>query len=272
MRIAVCVAAVPHPDKVKWDRFRQLLDVQDAEMVLNPADRLALELAARAAKASESMFDAYSAGVGASSALREAAAFGAARLVAITDPLLEQADEAGIASALAAAVQKDGAHVVFCGAATASLGSGSVPGYLSAFLSASLRCEAIEVSAAGDTLDVTSLRGSELVKTSVSLTPEPEHRSGTTAAVIAAAAYGISVRTVSPILLMRASKKPIEEVTLADVSDGRMNSTAPLPMTGASDGPLESNRKKRANETVDGPDAAARAMTLVAALRERQLV
>ncbi len=261
MRIAVCVAAVPHPDKVKWDRFRQLLDVQDAEMLLNPADRMAVELAARLAKARETTFDAYSAGVGASSALREAAAFGAARLVAITDPLLEQADEAGIAAALAAALQEDGADVVFCGASTASLGSGSVAGYLSAFLGAGLRCEAVEVGAAGDSLDVTCIRGSDLVRSGA---PAP--------IVIAAAAYGISVRSISPILLMRASKKPIEEVSLADVSDGRINSTAPLPTTGASDGPLESNRKKRANEIVDGPDAAARAMTLVAALRERQLV
>jgi electron transfer flavoprotein beta subunit len=261
VRIAVCVAAVPHPDKVKWDRFRQLLDVQDAEMVLNPADRVALELAARLAKASETTFDAYSAGLGASSALREAAAFGAARLVAITDPLLEQADEAGIAAALAAALQKDGADVVFCGAATASLGTGAVPGYLSAFLSAGLLCEAVEVGAAGDALDATCIRDDELVRSSA---PAP--------VVIAAAAYGISVRTVSPILVMRASKKPIEEVSLVDVSDGRINSTAPLPTTGASDGPLESNRRKRSNEIVDGPDAAARAMTLVAALRERQLV
>ena len=58
VRIAVCVAAVPHPDKVKWDRFRQLLDVQDAEPVLNPADRFALELAAQLAKASQRAFDA----------------------------------------------------------------------------------------------------------------------------------------------------------------------------------------------------------------------
>jgi hypothetical protein len=71
---------------------------------------------------------------------------------------------------------------------------------------------------------------------------------------------------------MRASKKPVDELTLAEVADGRINSSATLASTGVTDGPLESNRKKRANEIVDGLDAAARAITLVGALRDRQLV
>src|SRR5215472_19136226 len=100
MRIVACVAAVPHPDKVKWDRFRQLLDTQDAEPVLNPVDRHALELAANLAKQTNSAFDAMCAGAGASAALREAAVFGANRLIAIADDALESADETGIAAAL----------------------------------------------------------------------------------------------------------------------------------------------------------------------------
>src|SRR5215467_344199 len=126
--IAVCVAAVPNPEKVKWDRFRQLLDTQDAEPVLNPADRLALELAAQLAKATGSTFDAYSAGSGATAALREAAGFGAQRLVAVLDPLLDGADEAGVAAVLAKAIEHSGwADVIMCGAATSSLGAGAVP-------------------------------------------------------------------------------------------------------------------------------------------------
>lgn len=257
MRIAVCVAAVPHPDKVKWDRFRQLLDVQDAEPVLNPVDRMALELAARLSKAVGATFDAYSAGMGASAALREAASFGAQRLIAISDPVLENADEAGIAAALAAAIEKSGgADVIVCGAATASTGSGAVPGYLSAFASAGLRAGVVDVQPVSDALEVTVIDGSALVRASA-LTP----------VVLAAAPYGINTRTLSPILLMRASKKPIEELSLADTGV-----PLPLPVTGATDGPLESNRKKRANERVEGPDLQSRAITLVAALRERQLV
>jgi electron transfer flavoprotein beta subunit len=257
VRIAVCVAAVPHPDKVKWDRFRQLLDVQDAEPVLNPADRLALELAARLAKATGATFDAYSAGAGASAALREAAAFGAQRLVAIADPALENADEAGVAAALAAAIGKSGgADVIVCGAATASTGAGAVPGYLSAFANASLRAGVVGVQPAGGALEVSVIEGAALV-----------HAAPSTPLVLAAAPFGIDVRTVSPILLMRATKKPIEEMSLADIA-----APEPLPTTGANDGPLESNRKKRANELVEGPDADARAITLVAALRDRQLL
>lgn len=262
MRIAVCVAAVPNPEKVKWDRFRQLLDVQDAEPVLNPADRNALELAAQLAKSSGATFDVYSAGPGASAALREAAVFGAQRLIAISDPLLENADEAGVAGALAAAISKDGgADVVICGPQTTSFGSGSVAGYLSAALGAGLRADVVGLESDGAALRVTQIDAPSLVRSNAS-----------TPLVVAAAAYGIATRTVSPILLMRASKKPVEELTLSDVSDGRINSVSNMPTTGVVDGPLESNRKKRANEIVDGPDAAARAITLVSALRDRQLI
>jgi len=261
-RIAVCVAAVPNPDKVKWDRFRQLLDVQDAEPVLNPADRGALELAAQLAQRDGSSFEAFCAGPGASAALREAAGFGASRLVVITDPALENADEAGIAAALAGAIQRAGsADVVLCGATTSSYGSGAVPGYLSAFLKTGLFVDAVAIEPEGDGLHVTSIVDPSLVRVRA-----------TRPVVVAAAPYGIKTRVVSPILLMRAAKKPIEELTLADVSDGRMNSTAALPMSGAVDAPFESNRKKRLNESVDGPDAASRAITLVAALRGRNLV
>jgi electron transfer flavoprotein beta subunit len=257
VRIAVCVAAVPHPDKVKWDRFRQLLDVQDAEPVLNPADRLALELAALLAKAADATFDAYSAGAGASAALREAAAFGAQRLVAVSDAALERADEAGIAAALAAAISKSGgADAIVCGAATASNGSGAVPGYLSAFADAGLRAGVISAQPSGDLLDVTAIDGPALIRTTTAVP-----------VVLAAAPYGINARTLSPILLMRASKKPIEELSLADAG-----APTPLPTSGALDGPLESNRKKRANEVIEGSDAQTRAITLVAALRERQLI
>jgi electron transfer flavoprotein beta subunit len=257
VRIAVCVAAVPNPDKVKWDRLRQLLDLQDAEPVLNPADRAALELAAQLGKASGDSFVAWSAGAGASAALREAAAFGAARLIAIGEAELDGVDEAGVAAALAAAIQKDGgADVVLCGAGTSSYGSGAVPGYLSAFLNAGLRTGAIAIETTGDTCAVTSISGSSLVRTRAS-----------TPAVVAAAPYGVAVRSISPILLMRAAKKPIEAMSLAQIG-----APVPLPTTGAIDGPLESNRKKRVNEVVDGPVAAARAITLVSALRERRLV
>lgn len=262
LRIAVCVAAVPNPEKVKWDRFRQLLDLQEADAQLNPADRNALELGAQLAKATGGSFDAFSAGPDASAALREAAGFGAGRVVSIVDPALENADAGAIAAVLAAAIKKAGAFdVVLCGHATSSYGGGAVPGYLSAFLNASLRAEAVAIELEGDALQVSLIDGPSLIRTRAA---QP--------VVVSVAPYGIKTRVISPILLMRAAKKPIEEFALADVSDGRISSTVPLPTTGATDGPLESNRKRRANEVVEGPDAASRAITLVSELRERSLV
>jgi electron transfer flavoprotein beta subunit len=257
MRILVAVAAVPNPDKVKWDRFRQLLDVQDAEPVLNPVDRNALELAAALAKQTGSSFDALCAGSGASAALREAAVFGAERLIAIDDEALESADESGVAASLAAAVRHLGyGDVIFCGASTASFGSGAVPGILSALLEASLIVDELGTEIVDDRFSVTTLGAESLWKVLLR-----------TPCVVTAAPFGIKVRAISPLLLMRAAKKPVERLSLEQIG-----CEIPLPTSGVVDGALESNRAKKSAEVVEGLDAAARAVTLIGALREKQAI
>ena len=148
-----------------------------------------------------------------------------------------------------------------CGAATSSYGRGAVPGYLSAFLKAGLRADAIVLEPSEGGVGVTSISGPSLVRANASFP-----------AIIIAAPYGIAVRTISPILLMRGAKKPVETIGLAALASALPSPSGPLPSTGASNGPLESNRKRRLNEAIDGPDASARAITLVSALRERELV
>jgi electron transfer flavoprotein beta subunit len=257
MRIAACVAAVPNPDNVKWDRFRQLLDVQDAEPVLNPIDRHALELAAGLAKQTASTFDAICVGSGASAALREAAVFGANRLIAVTDEALEAADEAGIAAALAATLRHvGGADIVLCGGSAAAYGSGAVPGYLSAELDARLLTDALAIEVL-DGAPTATLLGSDLLWKMPLNVP----------VVLTAAPFGIKVRAVSPLLLMKAAKRPIESLTLSDVG-----CDVPVPSSGAVDGQFESTHGKKGMEIVEGPDALTRAITLVAALRDRQAV
>ena len=254
VRIVACVAAVPNPDNVKWDRLRQLLDTQEAELVLNPVDRNALELAASLAKQMGATFDATCAGVGASAALREAAVFGAKRLVAIADGALENADASGVAPALAAAIgHLGGADVVFCGASTSSIGSGALPGLLSARLNADLFADAVSTDAGDAGPAVTVLGPSELWRMSL-----------TTPAVVAAAPFGIDARAISPLLLMRASKQPIESVTLAEIG-----CETPLPATGATDGAFTPARSKKTMGLVEGIDAGERAVTLISVLRER---
>jgi electron transfer flavoprotein beta subunit len=183
--------------------------------------------------------------------------FGAGRLIALADDALEGADEAGIAAALAAAlVHLGGADVVFCGASTASYGSGAVPGLLSARLNAGLYVDALGTEMIDDRLSIAVLGADSLWNVRPALP-----------AVIAAAPYGIKVRAVSPLLLIKASKKTIESLTLADVG-----CDVPLPSTGAADGTIESARTKKSMEIVEGSDAAARAITLVAALRDKHAV
>lgn len=255
MRIVVCVAPVPNPDKVKWDRFRQLVDLQDAEPVLNPADRYALEIAASLAKQTGSTFDAVCAGAGASAALREAAVFGADRLVAVADDALETADEVAIGAALAATITHlGGSDIVFCGAATASFGSGAVPGYLSARFDAGLLVDALGAQVEDDGVWISVLAAGGSWKVRVSLP-----------AVVTAAPFGIKVRTISAVLLMKAAKKAITSVSLSDVG-----CALPLATSGTLDGPLESNRGKKGMEVIDRDDASTRAITLVGELRGRR--
>ncbi len=256
-RIVACVTAVPDPEKIAWDRFRQLLDTQDAEPVLNAADRNALEIAAALAKSRGATFDAIAVGAGASSALRAAAVFGAARLLHVAgDGIDEAADAAGIAAILDGAIaHTGGADIVTCGDATSSYGSGAVPGYLSASLGAQLLVGVLETAMTDGGLRATSIRG----VTTVSVAVRPP-------AVIVAAPYGIAVRTISPLLLMRAAKRPIETIALESLN------LAPLPTTGAGDGPLQSASGRRSAERIEGVDAGARAATLAAALRERALL
>ena len=257
MRIVACVAAVPNPEKVKWDRFRQLLDLQEAEPVLNPADKNALELAAALAKQAGATFDAICAGPGASAALREAAVFGADGLVALEGEALESADEAGVAAALSAAIKhRGGADVIFCGPSTTAHGTGAVPGILSALLKTSTRVDVLGVEHAGETLRLTTLCDAQVCR----ITAAPP-------LVVVAAPYGIKVRTVSPLLLMKAAKRVPTLLSLDEIG-----CPLPLPTTGAVDGPLESARGRHIGEIIDGPDAASRAISLVAALREKQAI
>ncbi|HXW76311.1 MAG TPA: hypothetical protein VEJ20_02780, partial [Candidatus Eremiobacteraceae bacterium] len=214
MRIVTCVAAVPNPDKVKWDRFRQLLDVQDAEPVLNPFDRNALELSADLAKQSGSAFEAICVGAGATAALREAAVFGAQRLIAIEDDALEGADECGVAAALSSAVRSiGGADVILCGPFAAAFGSGAVPGLISAHLDASLLVDAVGVQTSGNGISATLLGEASLQQIEIA-----------TPVVIAAAPYGIKARAISPLLLVKAAKRAIESMTLAAIA-------CPLPLS-----------------------------------------
>src|SRR5262249_36834550 len=127
-------------------------------------------------------------------------------------------------------------------------------------LDAGLRADVVGLALDGAGVAMTSIHGSTLARTIA----EPP-------LVIAASPYGIKTRVVSPILLMRASKKPVEALTASDLSEARAALSA-ITSPGVTGGPLESNRKRRLNELVEGDDSAGRAITLASALRERHLV
>ena len=254
LRIVACVAAVPNPEKVKWDRFRQLLDTQDAEPVLNPADRSALELASAIAKQAGTTFDAICVGADASPALREAAVFGAERLFQIDS---EPADAASVAAVLAAAIgHLGGADLIICGNTTASYGTGTLPGYLSAFAGTGLFTDVLRAEVADGRIALSLLRSDAIIALD-----------GALPLALVAAPYGMDVRSVSAIALMRAAKKVITRIAAE-----HLQIPSPLPATGAVDGALESAFGRKAATVVEGDDARSRAALLVAALREREAV
>jgi electron transfer flavoprotein beta subunit len=99
MRVVVCVKQVYDPKTVKISRSREELDLREAELITNPADRYALEAALRLAEALGGEVIALTVGQPESEdAVREAIAFGADR------GLLVDAEGGGDAPRLAGSV------------------------------------------------------------------------------------------------------------------------------------------------------------------------
>lgn len=107
MRIIVCIKGVPKPETVKVDPETHTLKRESAELILNPFDRSALEMAARLKEKYSAEVIALS--MGPSNAillLKEAYAICADRMVLLSDRAFAGADTLATSKVLAAAIKR----------------------------------------------------------------------------------------------------------------------------------------------------------------------
>lgn len=134
MRVIVCVKQVYDPKTVKISRSREELDLREAVLITNPADRIALEAALKLRDAAGAEVVALSAGpASADDAVREAIAMGADRGVLVrAEGALEGA---AVTRLLAAAISRIGqADLVLTGSRGGFNGTGGTAPRLAAEL------------------------------------------------------------------------------------------------------------------------------------------
>ncbi|MDR1069372.1 MAG: electron transfer flavoprotein subunit beta/FixA family protein [Gracilibacteraceae bacterium] len=116
MRIVVCVKQVPDTTEVKIDPVKNTLIRDGVPSIVNPFDECAVEAALRFREEHGGRVTALSMGPPqAETALRKCLAMGADAAVLISDRAFAGADTLATSFALARAVQKIGADLIFCG-------------------------------------------------------------------------------------------------------------------------------------------------------------
>jgi len=116
MKIIVCVKQVPNTTEIKIDPVTNTLKRDGVPSIINPDDKTALEVALRLKDEHGATVTVISMGpFQAEVALREALAMGADEAFLISDRAFAGSDTLATSTILAAAIQKLGADVVFCG-------------------------------------------------------------------------------------------------------------------------------------------------------------
>ncbi len=144
MRLVVCVKAIPDPGiPVGTGPGDPAWDPDSWVWELNPTDGAALALAARL-RGPEGTVTAVSLGPQAPCALRRALAWGADRVVHLTDRRWEDLDIVTTAHILAAAVERLGCDAVLCGQIASDGQGASLPAVLAGFLECPLVSPVLE--------------------------------------------------------------------------------------------------------------------------------
>ena len=117
MKIGVLVKRVPDTEfKVKISGSGEGIDTGDAKWIVNPYDEFAIEEALQLQKATKGEVVIISFGPKkAEETIRSGLAMGADRGIRIDDAGIEDTDVAGVASLLAAAIEKEGFDLIFAG-------------------------------------------------------------------------------------------------------------------------------------------------------------
>lgn len=136
MRIAVCIKQVPDTEaRLRVAKDGRWLDEEDLKYVINESDGYALEEGLKIAEATGGQVVVFSIGPErVKEALRKGLALGAERAVHLSDEAFQGGDALATARALAAAIRKEGADLVFTGSQSDDVGYGATGSMLAGFL------------------------------------------------------------------------------------------------------------------------------------------
>ncbi len=210
MKIFVCIKQIPDPNTVvsKIEPNTKRLVRTGVSLVLDPGDESTISAAIKFRDTvGNSELTAVSMGpASAQEGLRRALAMGADRAILITDPALGGSDALGTARALAAAIKKEGADLIYCSTESTDGYTGMVPGGIAEFLGIAQLTFAREVT----------VEGNKAIAKCVTLTGYQTVESPLPAVVTIASG---SFEAIYPTMkgIMSAKKKPFVQYSLADL-------------------------------------------------------
>ncbi len=209
MKIAACAKIVPATDtRISIAGGGQGIDESGVKWIVSPYDSMAIEEAVKtkeAHKGSEVVLFT----VGGDSTLAQlrpgGLAVGADRAVLITDPAMDEADNLGVAKALAKAIEAEGMELVFCGKLAVDDDAAQVPAMLAELLGWAQVSFVTEFSTDGSTYKATRAIGGGVV----------QEVSGSLPVVITAERGLNEPRYAKLPAIMKAKRKKVAKLSLA---------------------------------------------------------
>ena len=227
MRIVVCAKQIPDPaTPYKLEPDSHWL-VRPSEQVLDDTDRYGVEMGLQLAQSSGGGVTIVSMGpAGTMQGLRQALAMGAEKAVVIDDSTLRGSDALLTARVLAAAISKEGFDLVVAGTESTDGYSGVVPQMVAEILDVPALTYATEVKVEDGKVVIhrQTATGYEVVEASLP-------------ALVTVTAGVVEPRYPTFKGIMEAKKKPVDNLTLADLSveadlDQKVTSITDAPTRG----------------------------------------
>lgn len=207
MKVVVCIKQIPDPATPYTLEEGTYWLVRPADQVLDDTDRYGVEMGLQLAQANEGTLTLVSMGpTGNSQGIRQALAMGADKAVIIDDAALRGSDALTTARVLAAAIAREGFDLVIAGTESTDGYSGVIPQMISELLGTPGLTYATKVETADGSVTIhrQTLAGYDVV-------------SSTLPAVISVTAGVVEPRYPTFKGIMDAKKKPVENLTLADL-------------------------------------------------------
>lgn len=207
MKVIVCVKQIPDPaDPYSLEEGTNWLTRPD-DQVLDDGDRYGVEMGLQIAQANEGSVTLVSMGpAGSAQGIRQALAMGADKAVIVDDSGLRGSDSLTTARVLASAIAKEGFDLVITGTESTDGYTGVVPQMIAELLDVPALTYATSVEASGESVSIHRQTADGYDEVQASLP-----------AVVAVTAGVVEPRYPTFKGIMDAKKKPLENVTAADL-------------------------------------------------------